>query len=151
MSYEAFRMKDLGFTTRQLHAGYDPSMHFRSKAVPIYQTAVFELGDYDRCVRLFEYAEEGHSYVRFSNPTDEVLEKRITSLEGGTAAVSFASGMGAISNTLLNLCETGDEIVAVRTLYGGSTTLISQLLPRYGINGRFVKLIAAVADVPWFK
>ena len=139
MSYEAYRMKELGFTTRQLHAGYDPAEHYRSKAVPIYQTAVFELGDYDRCVRLFEYAEEGHSYVRFSNPTNEVLEKRITSLEGGTAAVSMASGMAAISNTILNLCEAGDEIIAVNTLYGGSTTLIASLLPRYGITGRFVR------------
>ncbi len=139
MSYEAFRMEELGFTTRQLHAGYDPEKHFRSKAVPIYQTAVFELGDYDRCIRLFEYAEEGHSYVRFSNPTNEILEKRITSLEGGTAAVSMASGMAAISNTILNLCETGDEVIAVSTLYGGSTTLISSLLPRYGITGRIVR------------
>ena len=139
MSYEAYRMKELGFTTRQLHAGYDPAAHYRSKAVPIYQTAVFELGDYDRCVRLFEYAEEGHSYVRFSNPTNEVLEKRITSLEGGTAAVSMASGMAAISNSILNLCEAGDEIIAVNTLYGGSTTLIASLLPRYGITGRFVR------------
>ena len=139
MSYEAFHMKELGFTTRQLHAGYDPSEHYRSKAVPVYQTAVFELGDYDRCVRLFEYAEEGHSYVRFSNPTNEVLEKRISSLEGGTAAVSMASGMAAISNAILNLCEKGDEIIAVSTLYGGSTTLISSLLPRYGISGKIVR------------
>lgn len=139
MSYKAYRMNELGFTTRQLHAGYNPSEHYRSKAVPIYQTAVFELGDYERCVRLFEYAEEGHSYVRFSNPTNEVLERRISSLEGGTAAVSMASGMAAISNTILNLCEAGDEIIAVNTLYGGSTTLISSLLPRYKITGRFVR------------
>ena len=139
MAYEAYCMKELGFTTRQLHAGYNPAAHYRSKAVPVYQTAVFELGDYDRCLRLFEYAEEGHSYVRFSNPTNEVLEKRITALEGGTAAVAMASGMAAISNTILNLCEPGDEIIAVSTLYGGSTTLISSLLPRYGIRGRIVR------------
>ena len=80
MSYNAFENQNLGFTTRQLHAGYNPEEHYRSKAVPIYQTAVFELGDYERCLRLFEYAEEGHSYVRFSNPTNDVLEKRISSL-----------------------------------------------------------------------
>ena len=139
MSYEAYRMDDLGFTTRQLHAGYNPAEHNRSKAVPIYQTAVFELGDYDRCVRLFEYAEEGHSYVRFSNPTNEVLEKRIASLEGGTAALALASGMAAISDTLLNLCVAGDEIIAVNTLYGGTTTLIGGLFKQYGITGRFVE------------
>jgi O-acetylhomoserine (thiol)-lyase len=61
MSYKAFEKKDLGFTTRQLHAGYDPGEHYRSKAVPIYQTAAFELGDYERCNRLFEYREEGDS------------------------------------------------------------------------------------------
>ena len=137
MGYEAYKMKDLGFTTRQLHAGYNPAEHYRSKAVPIYQTAVFELGDYDRGLRLFEYAEEGHSYVRFSNPTNTVLEKRISALEGGAAAVSFASGMAAISSTLLNLAKAGDEIISVNTLYGGSTTLLAKLFPDYGITPRF--------------
>jgi O-acetylhomoserine (thiol)-lyase len=139
MSYQAYQNKDLGFTTRQLHAGYNPEDHHRSKAVPIYQTAVFELGDYERCLRLFEYAEEGHSYVRFSNPTNDVLEKRLTSLEGGAAAVSFGSGMAAISSTMLNLAHQGDEIVAVKTLYGGSITLLSKTLPQYGIIGKFVE------------
>lgn len=139
MSYNAYDNKKLGFTTRQLHAGYNPGDHYRSKAVPIYQTAVFELGDYERCLRLFEYAEEGHSYVRFSNPTNDVLEKRLASLEGGAAAVSFGSGMAAISSTLLNLAHEGDEIIAVQTLYGGSTTLLAKTLPDYGITGKFVE------------
>ena len=139
MSYEAYDDNRLGFTTRQLHAGYNPAEHNRSKAVPIYQTAAFELGDYERCVRLFSYAEEGHSYVRFSNPTNMVLERRITSLEGGAAALSLASGMAAISNTFLNLAKAGDEIVAVKTLYGGTTTLLRDTLPEYGIQCRFVE------------
>lgn len=139
MSYEAYHDQSLGFTTRQLHAGYNPAEHYRSKAVPIYQTAAFELGDYDRCVRLFDYSEEGHSYVRFSNPTNSVLEERISSLEGGVAAVSFASGMAAISGTFLNLCQQGDEIAAVKTLYGGSTSLLENVLPDYGITCRFVE------------
>ena len=139
MSYEAFEDDTLGFTTRQLHAGYDPAEHDRSKAVPIYQTAAFELGDYDRCVRLFDYSEEGHSYVRFSNPTNTVLERRISSLEGGVAAVSFASGMAAISGTFFNICQQGDEIVAIKTLYGGSTSLLESVLPDYGITCRFVE------------
>jgi O-acetylhomoserine (thiol)-lyase len=139
MSYEAFRDPHLGFTTKQLHAGYDPSEHYRSKAVPVYQTAAFELGDYDRCVRLFSYAEEGHSYVRFSNPTTSVLEKRICALEGASAALALSSGMAAISNTVLNLACQGGEIVAVKTLYGGSITLLSSILPQYGITGRFVE------------
>ena len=92
MSYEAFKDNSLGFNTKQLHAGYDPKQHLRSKAVPIYQTAAFELGDFERCGRLFSYEEEGHSYVRFSNPTNDVLEKRIAALEGGAAALSLSSG-----------------------------------------------------------
>lgn len=139
MSYKAYDKKGLGFTTRQLHAGYNPAEHYRSKQVPIYQTAVFELGDYERCLRLFEYAEEGHSYVRFSNPTNQVLEERLASLEGGEAAVTFGSGMGAISSTLLNLAHRGDEIIAVQTLYGGSTKLLSNTFPDYGITPRYVE------------
>ncbi len=139
MSYRAFENKELGFTTRQLHAGYNPEEHFRSKAVPIYQTAAFELGDYERCLRLFEYKEEGDSYVRFSNPTNRVLEKRISSLEGGSAAVALASGMAAISGAILNLAHAGDNIVTVSTLYGGSTTLFQKTLPPYGIEARFVE------------
>lgn len=139
MTYHAYDDDTLGFTTRQLHAGYNPAEHYRSKAVPIYQTAAFELGDYDRCVRLFDYSEEGHSYVRFSNPTNTVLERRITSLEGGQAAVSFASGMAAISGTFFNLANAGDEIVAVRTLYGGSTSLLEHILPDYGVTCNFVE------------
>ncbi|MDR2467444.1 MAG: O-acetylhomoserine aminocarboxypropyltransferase/cysteine synthase [Spirochaetaceae bacterium] len=139
MSYEAYKDNSLGFTTKQLHAGYNPAEHYRAKAVPIYQTAAFELGDYERCVRLFSYNEEGHSYVRFSNPTNTVLEKRITALEGGAGALAMASGMAAISNTFLNLAQAGDEIIAVKTLYGGSTTLLTSLLPRYNITSRFVE------------
>lgn len=139
MSYEAYKDSTLGFTTRQLHAGYNPEEHYRSKAVPIYQTAAFELGDFDRCTRLFDYSENGHSYVRFSNPTNDVLEKRIASLEGGSAALALSSGMAAISNTFLNIARAGDEIVAIQTLYGGSTTLLNKILPEYGIQGRFVE------------
>ncbi|MCR5156415.1 MAG: PLP-dependent transferase [Butyrivibrio sp.] len=139
MSYEAFKDNTLGFTTRQLHAGYNPSEHFKAKAVPIYQTAAFELGDYERCLRLFKYEEEGDSYVRFSNPTNRVLEKRISSLEGGSAAVSLASGMAAISDTFLTLAKSGDNIVSVPTLYGGTTTLLQKTLSQYGIEGRFIE------------
>ncbi|MBE6088325.1 MAG: O-acetylhomoserine aminocarboxypropyltransferase/cysteine synthase [Clostridium beijerinckii] len=139
MSYEAYKNNQLGFTTRQLHAGYNPAEHYRSKAVPIYQTAAFELGDFERCIRLFDYSEEGHSYVRFSNPTNTILERRLASLEGGIESIALGSGMAAISNTFLNIAKSGDEIVAVNTLYGGSTTLLNSILPDYGIVGRFVE------------
>jgi O-acetylhomoserine (thiol)-lyase len=139
MSYEAHSDPVLAFDTLQLHAGYDPSDHNGSKAVPIYQTSAFELGDFDRCERLFNYEEDGHSYVRFSNPTNDVLEKRMAALEGGAAAVSMASGMAAISNSLMNLAQAGDQIVAVKTLYGGTTTLLGKVLPDYGITTNWIE------------
>ena len=77
MTYHAHDDQSLAFDTLQLHAGYEPACHNGSKAVPVYQTSAFELGDFDRCVRLFDYEEEGHSYVCFSNPTNDVLEKRM--------------------------------------------------------------------------
>jgi O-acetylhomoserine (thiol)-lyase len=139
VTYDAHDDQSLAFDTLQLHAGYDPAAHNSSKAVPVYQTSAFELGDFDRCVRLFDYAEEGHSYVRFSNPTNDVLEKRMAALEGGAAALSMSSGMAAISNTLLNLAQSGDEIAAVTTLYGGTTGLLKHVLPDYGISTRWVE------------
>jgi O-acetylhomoserine (thiol)-lyase len=139
LTYEAHNDDSLAFDTLQLHAGYDPAAHNGSKAVPMYQTAAFELGDFERCVRLFTYEEEGHSYVRFSNPTTEVLEKRIAALEGGAAAVCMSSGMSAISNTLLSLTQSGDEIAAVKTLYGGTTTLLGSVLPDYGITTNWIE------------
>ena len=139
MSYEAFKDANLSFDTQQLHAGYNPSEHYRSKAVPIYQTAAFELGDFDRCQRLFDYSEEGHSYVRFSNPTNEVLEKRISVLEGGAAAVSMSSGMSAISSTFLTLANAGDEFASVRSIFGGTTKLLGKVLPQYGIKTNWIE------------
>ncbi len=146
MSYEAYADETLGFTTRQLHAGYNPAEHYRSKAVPIYQTVAFELGDFDRCSRLFGFEEEGHSYVRYSNPTTSVLEKRLTSLEGGSEALGLGSGMAAISNVFLNVAREGDEIAAVPTLYGGAITLLKKILPEYGISGRFVEKADDIAS-----
>lgn len=133
MTYSAFNDPTLAFDTQQLHAGYDPSDHCHAKTVPIYQTAAFELGDFERCERLFSYEEEGDSYVRFSNPTNRVVESRIAALEGGAAALTMGSGMAAISNTFLNLARAGDRIAAVRTLYGGSISLLADVLPDYGI------------------
>ncbi|MDR2156744.1 MAG: O-acetylhomoserine aminocarboxypropyltransferase/cysteine synthase [Clostridiales Family XIII bacterium] len=139
MAYRAFDDDTLGFTTRQLHAGYDPAEHHLAKTTPIYQNSAFELGDFDRGIRLFSFAEEGHSYGRYSNPTNDVLEKRLSSLEGGGAAVAMASGMSVIANTFLNLAVGGDEIVAAKTLYGGSLTLLKKILPQYGIKGVFAE------------
>ncbi|MFT8317943.1 MAG: O-acetylhomoserine aminocarboxypropyltransferase/cysteine synthase family protein [Sporolactobacillus sp.] len=138
MSYEAYNDDSLDFDTKQLHAGYNPAAHDRSKAVPIYQTAAFELGDFDRCLRLFSHEEQGHSYVRYSNPTNDVLEKRMAALENGSAAVSFGSGMAAISATFFNLAQAGDEIAAVNTIYGGTLSLLDKILSPYGIKANWI-------------
>ena len=124
MTYQAFNDESLGFTTRQLHAGYNPADHNMAKAVPIYQDAAFQLGDFERGQRLFGFAEEGYSYGRYSNPTTDALEKRMASLEGGSEAIAMASGMAAIANVFLNLAGSGDNIVAAKTLYGGSISVL---------------------------
>jgi len=139
VTYSAFNDPTLAFDTQQLHAGYDPSEHFRAETVPIYQTAAFELGDFERCERLFSYQEEGDSYVRFSNPTNRVVESRIAALEGGAAALTMGSGMAAISSTFLNLARAGDRIAAVKTLYGGSTSLLADVLPDYVISTDWIE------------
>ncbi|MDR2149577.1 MAG: aminotransferase class I/II-fold pyridoxal phosphate-dependent enzyme [Spirochaetaceae bacterium] len=139
MSYEAYCDDSLGFTTKQLHAGYNPSEHYRSKAVPVYQSVSFELGDYERCLRIYEQAQEAYSYSRSLNPTTAVLERRMAALEGASGALALGSGMAAIANTFLNLASAGDNIVAVKTLYGGTTTLLQHILPQYSITGRFVE------------
>ena len=139
MSYNAFENRDLAFTTRQLHAGYNPKENHWAKNVPIYQTAAFEFGDFERCLRLNNYQESGFSYSRCSNPTNRVLEDRMASLDGGSAALAFSSGMAAISATLLNIAREGDEIISVPTMYGESVELIASVLPDYGIKGRFAE------------
>lgn len=140
MTYRAHERRDLGFSTRQVHAGYDPAQHNYAKNVPVYQTAAFEFGDFERSVRVCTTHVPGEmSYSRTSNPTNKVLEDRIASLDGGEAALSFASGMAAIAATLVNLCEQGDEVVAACSLYGDTVTLLADVLPRYGVAARIVE------------
>lgn len=136
MAYSAYDNRKLGFTTRQLHAGYNPALNRGAKNVPIYQTAAFEFGNFEGMMRHQTKDEWGFSYSRCLNPTNRVLEERIASLDGGSAALSFSSGMGAISAVLLNLAEKGDEIITVPTMYGESLSLIKDVLPSYGVQGR---------------
>lgn len=128
-----------GFETLQIRAGYKSEEHNYSSAVPIYQTTAFNFGNTDRLGRLYDLQEDGFYYTRIANPTTEVLEKRIASLEGGTAAIAVSSGMAAITYTLLNVAECGGEIAAVRTLYSGSFNLFNHILPKFGIRVRWVE------------
>ncbi|WP_102707481.1 PLP-dependent aspartate aminotransferase family protein [Terribacillus saccharophilus] len=124
--------------TLALHGGQAPDPTTGSRAVPLYQTTSYLFHDTDHAERLFALDEPGNIYSRIGNPTVDVLEKRIALLEDGVAAVAVASGMAAISYSILNLAAAGDEIVAATNLYGGTYNLFQTTLPRYGINVKFV-------------
>ncbi|SDO41301.1 PLP-dependent aspartate aminotransferase family protein [Alkalicoccus daliensis] len=124
--------------TVNLHGGQSPDPTTGSRAVPIYQTTSYLFHDTDHAESLFSLDEPGNIYSRIGNPTNDVLEKRIALLEDGVAAVATASGMAAISLSILNVAGAGDEIVAATNLYGGTYNLFAVTLPRYGINVKFV-------------
>ena len=128
-----------GFETRCLHAGYEqPEPATGARAVPIYQTTSYCFKDTAHAARLFALQEFGNIYTRLMNPTTDVLEQRVASLEGGAAAVAFSSGMAAITAALTTLLKQGDEIVSSTRLYGGTVTLFTHELPRYGIKANWV-------------
>lgn len=129
----------LKFETLQLHAGQEsPDPATGARAVPIYQTASYVFDSADHAAARFNLTDAGNIYGRLTNPTQEVLEKRIAALEGGAAALALASGAAAITYTLQNLAHAGDHIVAARTLYGGSYNLLAHTLPDYGVTATFV-------------
>lgn len=128
-----------GFDTLQLHAGQTPDAQTHSRAVPIYQTTSYCYPDAQAAADVFSGTADGFTYTRIENPTVSVLEERVCALEGGAACVAFASGMAAISSMVFALCNTGDHIVAISTLYGGTVTLFASRLPQVAnINTTFV-------------
>lgn len=130
--------KKFRFDTLQVHAGQKPDPTTGSRAVPIYQTTSYVFNDVEHAANLFSLKENGNIYTRIMNPTTDVLEHRIAALEGGIGALAVASGSSAITYAILNIAETGDEIVAASTLYGGTYNLFASTLPRLGINTVFV-------------
>src|SRR5690625_1834571 len=126
------------FETLQIHAGQQPDPSTKSLAVPIHQTAAYAFDDADHAARLFGLQEFGNIYSRINNPTTDVLEKRITALEGGTAAVATASGHAAEFIALTTLAGAGDNIVSSPNLYGGTSNLLRITLKRLGIDVRLV-------------
>ena len=127
------------FDTRQIHAGAVPDPTTGSRATPIYQTTSFALGDTERAANLFGLAEPGNIYTRIMNPTTDVVEQRVASLEGGVAALAVASGQAAETLAILNLAEVGDHIVSSASLYGGTYNLFAYTLPKLGIEVSFVE------------
>ncbi len=126
------------FATNALHAGHDTTQAGGTRAVPIYQSTAYVFNDADHAANLFNLSETGYIYTRINNPTNDILEQRLTALEGGLASVVTASGTAAINTTLLTLLRTGDHIVASNSLYGGTYNLLSVTLPRFGITTTFV-------------
>ncbi|NLT41946.1 MAG: O-acetylhomoserine aminocarboxypropyltransferase/cysteine synthase [Anaerolineae bacterium] len=130
--------RQFGFTTRQLHAGQAPDPATGSRAVPIYQTSSYQFRSTQHAADLFSLTETGNIYSRISNPTNDVLEQRIASLEGGVGALAASSGHGAQTLAILTLCVAGDHIIASNKLYGGTFSQFSYTFPRLGIEVTFV-------------
>ncbi|WP_233900361.1 O-acetylhomoserine aminocarboxypropyltransferase/cysteine synthase family protein [Tenacibaculum piscium] len=126
------------FATNALHAGHDATQTAGTRAVPIYQTTSYVFNNSEHAANLFSLKELGFIYTRLNNPTNQILQDRLASLEGGIGAVVFASGTAAIATGLLTLLKAGDHIVASSSLYGGTYNLLSVTLPRLGITTTFV-------------
>lgn len=129
--------KKNALATDALHAGYDLTAQ-NPRAVPIYQSTAYVFNDSQHAADLFSLAEFGNIYTRLTNPTNEILEKRLAALEGGIGAVVTSSGTAAVATTLLTLLRAGDHIVSSNSLYGGSYNLLNVTLPRHGITTTFV-------------
>ena len=132
-------MSNYRFETLQLHVGQeqaDPATD--SRAVPIYQTTSYVFHNSQHAADRFGLADPGNIYGRLTNSTQDVLEKRVAALEGGSAALALASGAAAITYTIEALAANGGHIVAQKTIYGGSFNLLSHTLPQYGITTTFV-------------
>lgn len=133
--------RNFKFETLQLHVGQeqaDPTTDAR--AVPIYQTSSYVFRNCDHAVARFGLSDAGNIYGRLTNPTEGVFEKRIAALEGGVAALAVASGAAAVTYTILNLAQNGDNIVSAKNIYGGSFNLFEHTLPQYGIDTNFVDI-----------
>lgn len=129
------------FETLQLHVGQeqaDPATDAR--AVPIYQTTSYVFHDSVHAAARFGLEDAGNIYGRLTNSTQDVFEKRVAALEGGTAALAVASGAAAITYTIQALAQQGDHVVAQKTIYGGSYNLLAHTLPNYGIDTTFVNI-----------
>ena len=132
--------REFKFETLQLHAGQVVDTTTKSRAVPIYQTTSFVFDDTQEGAELFALQKAGNIYTRITNPTTSAFEERIAALEGGVGALATASGMAAITYTILGLAHAGDHVVAASTIYGGTFNLLKETLPRYGITTTFVDI-----------
>lgn len=132
--------REFKFETLQLHAGQTVDPTTKSRALPIYQTTSYVFDDTQEGEDLFALRKPGNIYTRITNPTLSAFEERIAALEGGVGALATASGMAAVTYTILALAHAGDHVVAASTIYGGTFNLLKETLPRYGITTTFVDI-----------
>ncbi|NLV97630.1 MAG: O-acetylhomoserine aminocarboxypropyltransferase/cysteine synthase [Desulfovibrionales bacterium] len=132
------------FETRALHYGYTPDVT-GACAIPVHRTAAYLFKDTSHAAELFALRQTGNIYSRLGNPTQDILERRLSELEGGQAALALASGTAAIHYTIINICGQGDEVVSSSTLYGGTQTMFASILPAAGITTHFVDIHDAEA------
>ena len=132
--------KDLKPSTLSLHAGQRPDTDFGARATPIYQSSSFVFPDTETAAGVFNAERAGHVYSRITNPTNAVLEERISALEGGIGAISTSSGQAALVLAITTILEKGSHLIASKSLYGGSHNLLEYTLPRFGIDTTFVDL-----------
>ncbi len=124
--------------TLAIHGGYQPDPTTNAVAVPVYQTTSYAFDDTQHGADLFDLKVQGNIYTRIMNPTTDVLEQRLTAMEGGVGALAFGSGMAAITAAIMTVAENGDNIVSTASLYGGTYNLFAHTLPNFGIEVRFV-------------
>ena len=122
------------FETLAVHGGQHPDPTTLSRGVPVYRTSSYLFKSAEHAAKLFGLAEQGNVYGRLGNPTQAMLEERMSLLEGGVGALASASGTSAIFSTIVNLAKQGDEIVSANNLYGGTFTLFNDILPQFGIK-----------------
>jgi O-acetylhomoserine (thiol)-lyase len=127
------------FETRQIHAGQVPDPTTGARALPIYATTSYVFRDTQHAANLFSLAEAGNIYTRIMNPTQDVVEQRIASLEGGVGALLVGSGQAATTLALLNIAEAGDHVLSSASLYGGTYNLFHYTLPKLGVEVEFVE------------
>jgi O-acetylhomoserine (thiol)-lyase len=121
-----------------IHAGANPDPTTNARAIPLYRTAAYVFNSTEHAANLFALRELGNIYTRLMNPTQDALEQRVAAIEGGAAALAFASGTSAIFNSIINIAQAGDEIVSAANLYGGTFTMFNDILPQFGIKVNFV-------------